>query len=59
MITSNLVMAICFVVVVGIMGAAMVWALLETRQGDAHHKKERLSRHLKSQKRSKTHDRQS
>jgi ABC-type Mn2+/Zn2+ transport system permease subunit len=58
MIYSGLFVAICLVVAVAIVGAAFVWALLETRQASAQRKKYRLSHHLKSRKQSpKAHDR--
>lgn len=48
----DLIMAICLVTAVLILGAAFVWALLETRQAGVHRKKYRLSHHIKSRKQS-------
>jgi hypothetical protein len=50
MISYDLVMAICLVMAVGVVGAAIVWALLETRHESAHRHKRPLSRHLKAHK---------
>ncbi|HWU56426.1 MAG TPA: hypothetical protein VN175_13045 [Rhizomicrobium sp.] len=52
MISSALIMAIGLAMAVVIVGAAFVWALLETRQAGVHRKKYRLSHHLKSHKQS-------
>ena len=46
MIPYDLVMAICLTIAVGIVGAAIVWALLETRHEPRQ--KRPLSRHLKA-----------
>jgi len=48
----DLIMAICLATAVLILGAAFVWALLETRQAGVHRKKNRLSHHIKSRKQS-------
>jgi len=50
MISYGLIIAICLVMAVGIVGAAIVWALLEIRRHGGHHQKHRLSSHLKSHK---------
>jgi hypothetical protein len=52
MISYDLVMAIGLAMAVGIVGAAIVWALLETRRESAHRPKRPLSRHLKAHKHS-------
>jgi|KBSSwiStaDraftv2_1062776.scaffolds.fasta_scaffold1742896_2 hypothetical protein len=48
----DLIMAICLATAVLILGAAFVWALMETRQAGVHRKKYRLSHHIKSRKQS-------
>lgn len=52
MISTGLIVAICLVIAVLIVGAAFIWALLETRQAGAQRKKNRLSHRLKSRKQS-------
>lgn len=55
---ADLIAAIGLILAVGIVGAAIVWALLETRREGVHHARHSLrQRHKSREKRLKAQDR--